>query len=377
MPAALESIHTAVAGERLDRIPTPCVLVDLARLDDNLASFQRLIAEAGVGLRPHAKAHKTVEIGDRQLALGAVGLAAAKPSEARVFVEHGVTDIDIAFPVAGWRGAASVAQLARSARVAVHADSLAGLRALSSAATEGGCRLGVLLEIDSGLGRCGIPQDDSARAFDLATAVDQLPNIELDGVVAYAGMASAGAGEDARHEQGGREGRLVVSHADALRARGLEVRRVVAGSTATAQGAASIAGVTEVRAGAYAFMDGAQLGHGTAQPDEVALTVLATVVSHPSARRVTLDAGSKILSAAGPASLGAYATSLDGALRVTQLYEEHGVAEVTGTPPAIGATVRLVPSYASSVVGLADRLVGVHGDRVSDIWPVAGRGCCT
>src|SRR4051812_10541549 len=115
MPATLESVDTALAGDIVERLPTPCVLVDVDRLDRNLAGFQERIAQAGVALRPHAKTHKAPAIADRQLALGAAGLAVAKPSEARVFVEHGVADIDIAYPVAGSRSVDSVVRLARPA----------------------------------------------------------------------------------------------------------------------------------------------------------------------------------------------------------------------------------------------------------------------
>src|SRR4051812_7063596 len=182
MPATLESVDTALAGDIVERLPTPCVLVDVDRLDRNLAGFQERIAQAGVALRPHAKTHKAPAIADRQLALGAAGLAVAKPSEARVFVEHGVADVDVAYPVAGSRGVDAVVRPARRARVAVHADSLPAVRALSAAANEAGSRVHVLIEVDSGLARCGIPGDDSALAFDLATAVGSLPGLELDGV---------------------------------------------------------------------------------------------------------------------------------------------------------------------------------------------------
>lgn len=378
MPASPEVIDARIVPGPLNRLPTPCVLVDIDRLDRNLAEFQQQAATAGVTLRPHAKAHKTPQIAERQLALGAVGLAVAKPSEARVFVETGASDVDIAFPVAGHASARAVAELARSARIAVHGDSRAGLRMLSRAAVACDSTIRVLVEIDGGLGRCGVPADDVSAATALAWAVDELPGLELDGVVTYAGMAVAYPAHMGRFEAGEREGRLVVGQAEAMRAHGLAVRRVIAGSTATAAGAASVPGVTEVRAGAYPFMDGAQLSYGTVERDRVALTVLATIVSRPSARRATIDAGSKTLSAAGPAEYGAYAVSVDGTVRITGLNEEHGMAELAATATAeIGTTVRLVPSYASAVVGLADRLAIVRGDCLVDVWRVAARGCST
>lgn len=378
MSAGPEVIDASLVDEPVDRLPTPCVLVDLERLERNLADLQQQVVRHGVMLRPHAKSHKTPQIAERQLALGAAGLAVAKPSEARAFVERGMLDVDIAFPVAGRCAAEAVADLARSARIAVHADSVAGIQALSGAAMRAGSRVAVLVEVDGGLGRCGVPTNDVDAAVALARAIDDLPALELDGVVAYAGMGAGDARAAGRHAVGEREGALVVARAADLRAHGLAVRRVIAGSTATAAGVASVPGVTEVRAGAYPFMDGAQIDYGTVQRDRVALTVLATIVSRPAARRVTIDAGSKTLSATGPVALGAYALSLDGALRVTALNEEHGIAELVGSATAdIGTTVRLLPSYASAVVGLADHLVVVRDDRVVDVWLVAARGCCT
>jgi D-serine deaminase-like pyridoxal phosphate-dependent protein len=125
-------------------------------------------------------------------------------------------------------------------------------------------------------------------------------------------------------------------------------------------------------------MDGAQLAAGTARPDDVALTVLATVVSVSGAGRVTVDAGSKTFSANGPAIDGAFAVSVDGRIRITGMSEEHGVGvQVDGAPVRIGDRIAFVPSFASSAVGLADELIVVHDGRVEDVWPIAARGLRT
>ncbi|MGH2822527.1 MAG: alanine racemase [Thermoleophilaceae bacterium] len=379
MPASAERPATQALYSSLDALPTPCVLIDEDRVTANLASFQHCMDAAGVALRPHAKTHKTLQLADRQLANGAAGLAVAKPSEARVFANHGVAQIDVAFPVVGASGAGLVAELARATRIAVHTDSPTGVRALSRAAVEADSTIRVLLEVDGGLGRCGLAPDAVDAAAELCRLIERLPAVTFDGVATYVGMGTAEACREGPWAAGVREGKLITAFARELRSRGFSVERVIAGSTATGPGAASTAGLTEVRAGAYAFMDGAQLTHGTASADAVALTVLATVVSASPSGRVTFDAGSKTLSAAGPAIGDAYAIALGGNVRVTRLNEEHGIAELApfAPPVPVGTRLRLIPSYASAVVGMADELVVVRGERVVDGWPVAARGCST
>jgi D-serine deaminase-like pyridoxal phosphate-dependent protein/DNA-binding transcriptional regulator YbjK len=363
-------------GRAVDNVPTPALIVDGARLERNLERFANGVRAAGAALRPHVKAHKTVVLGLRQLGHGAVGLAAAKPTEGEVFWRAGCRDLVIAFPTVGPDKWERLAHMAREGHVAVHVESRQAAEGLSAAAVRAGSTIGVQLELDTGLGRSGLSLSDLEGVISLAELAAGLPGLELEGIVSYRGVRFAPAVD--RDQAADEEGELMVDVAAQLRRAGFPVATVATGSTATALRVASAAGVTEVRAGAYLFMDGAQLAAGTAGPDDVALTVLATVVSVSGAGRVTIDAGSKTFSANGPAIDGAFAVSADGRVRITGLSEEHGVGvQVDGAPVHIGERMAFVPSFASSVVGLGDELIVVHDGRVEEVWPVAARGLRT
>jgi D-serine deaminase-like pyridoxal phosphate-dependent protein/AcrR family transcriptional regulator len=363
-------------GRAVDKVPTPALIVDGARLERNLERFAGGVRAAGAALRPHVKAHKTVVLGLRQLGLGAVGLAAAKPAEGEVFWRAGCRDLVIAFPTVGPDKWERLARMAREGHVAVHVESQQAAEGLSAAAVHAGSTIGVQLELDTGLGRSGLSPSDVEGVIRLAELAAGLPGLELEGIVSYRGVRYAPAVD--RDLAADEEGELMVGLAAQLRRAGLPVATVATGSTATALRVAEVTGVTEVRAGAYLFMDGAQLAAGTAGPDDVALTVLATVVSVSGAGRVTVDAGSKTFSANGPAIDGAFAVSVDGRVRIASLSEEHGVGvQVDGAPVRTGDRIAFVPSFASSAVGLADELIVVHDGRVQEVWPIAARGLRT
>jgi D-serine deaminase-like pyridoxal phosphate-dependent protein len=352
----------------LDELPTPFLAVDLDRLERNLARWQDGIGRAGPRFRPHAKTHKTLEIARLQLAAGACGLTVAKPAEAEVFADAGFADLVVAYPVIGadkWR---RLAELAGRVRLGVNVDSEQAARGLSAAAAGRGATIGVHIDIDSGLGRCGLPADQPGRFRQLAGLVRELPGLRLDGVTSYRGLAGAG-GLDAA-AAGRQEGELIASLA---RRSGLQAS---AGSTPTGMAVAAVEGIDEVRAGTYVFNDLMQLAAGSAGEDDLALTIQATVVSVNRPGRVTVDAGSKTLSGDATVELGeirAYARSDDGAIVIDGLTEEHGVGSA-GRQPPLGARLSLVPAHVCTCVNLSDELVCHRGGEVQAVWPVVARG---
>ncbi len=358
-------------GQTLADLSTPAVVVDIDRMERNIRRFHETIIGHGVALRPHVKAHKVVELARRQLELGALGFAAAKPSEAAVFLEAGLDDVVVAYPVIGsdkWR---RLAEMARKTQVSVNVDSDVGARGLSDAARALDATLGIQVEIDSGLARCGIDHRDVATVAELCRLVQSLPRLQLEGITTHRGMSFAGAAALSAHEAGVAEGRLMVELADRLRERAIPIDCVTAGSTATSAGVAEVPGVTEVRAGAYLFYDGAQLSFGSATRADVALTVLATVVSTVRRDTVTVDAGSKTLGPAGPGEI----TTRDGEASMLWASEEHGLLRPgPEARPEIGERVQLVPHHASAAVDLADEIVAVRAGAVVAIWAVAARG---
>lgn len=366
-------------GVSIPDLPTPAVVVDLDRLEANLRSWQAAVTSAGPRFRPHIKTHKTVEIAMQQIELGASGVASAKVSEAEVFAAAGIRNIVIAYPVIGAEKAERVARMAAGgADVAVNVDSELGAEELSTAATSHGTRIGVQLEVDTGYNRVGFRPDETDRLESLARFVVSLPGLDLEGVTTHRGVGFEGAATMTPTEAGLAEGALLVQVAERLRAHGIPIREVTAGGTTTGRAVATVPGITEVRAGTYAFNDLMQLGYGSATPDDLALTILCTVVSHHG-DRATIDGGSKTF-AGDYRVIGAsldesgYARALDRPVFVDRLSEEHGMITTRADSVAIGEKIAWIPAHVCPCVNLADEVYGARDGHVEVVWDVAGRG---
>ena len=363
-------------ANRAGDLATPIPVVHLDRLEANLAGWAEAIAGHGVGLRPHAKTHKTVEVARRQLEHGAIGLTVAKPSEGLGLLDSGVTDLLVAYPIVGPARTAELLALARKVRTMSCIDGLGAARALSDAAREAGLVHDVLIDVDTGLRRTGLPPDD---AVELAVAADALPGIAVVGVFSYAGYPGKRQDPADRRAWAHQEARLTVQVAEALRERGLAIGTVSVAGTPTARFAAEVDGVTEVRPGIYAFGDANTSWLGAMELDACALRILATVVSRPRADRAVLDAGTKAL-AADPGLDGhtyGHLPAHPGA-RLARVWEEHGVLELSPEPGGgadlqVGDRVEIVPNHVCPAVNLAPRLAALEGDRVVGSWEVAAR----
>jgi D-serine deaminase-like pyridoxal phosphate-dependent protein len=366
------------SGDRIADLDTPTLLVDLDRLEANIRDWQAAIAAHEVRFRPHVKTHKVPEIARLQMAAGATGIVCAKVSEAEPFAAAGIQDICIAYPVFGepkWRRIAEMA--ARGVRVTVNCDNEAAARGLSRAAVAAGVSLNVQVDLDTGMHRGGIPAADISAIERLARNILTLPGLEFDGITTFRSLSYEGthSAEEAGHE----EGRIMVEIAKRLRNAGLEVREVTAGSTPTAKYVAEVPGVTEARAGTYVFNDLMQLAHGSKE-EQLALTVLCTVVSNNAPGRLTVDGGSKTFSGDVPRGAGSAPTiarALDRNILVERLSEEHGVACMEGGGVQLGEKIRFVPYHVCTCVNLSDQIVGFRGDRVETVWTVAARGLRT
>jgi D-serine deaminase-like pyridoxal phosphate-dependent protein len=316
-----------------------------------------------------------------QLSAGAVGVVCAKVSEAEPFAAAGIEDICIAYPVVGeikWR---RIAELAKNTkRLTVNCDCEEAARGLSDSAARAGVTIYVQIDIDSGLHRGGIPYEDQAAIDQLARKIELWPGLRLGGVTTFrsSGFPGAPPPKDAGHA----EGRLLAEIADRLRAAGVEVREVTAGSTPTGKWAAEVPGVTEVRAGNYIFNDLMQLDNGIADEDQLALSVLCTVVSHNGGERLTIDGGSKTFSGdAGSVGTGretpaVIARAVDRRISVERLSEEHGMAS-TDERVKLGEKIRFYPYHACTCANLSDEIIGFRGERVEVVWPVRARGLRT
>jgi D-serine deaminase-like pyridoxal phosphate-dependent protein len=375
-PSAIE------VGTPVDALDTPCLVVDLERMERNLRDWQDTITRAGVKLRPHIKTHKVPEIALQQESLGATGIACAKVSEAEPFVAAGIRDVVIAYPVVGhdkWRRAAL---MAREAKVTVNVDSATGVRGLSAAAAEAGVTIDVQVEVDSGFHRCGFPYTDVDSIQDFARLIGSLPNIELEGITTHRGMVFEGAAGMTPEEGGLAEGRLLVELAEKLRSRGIGIEEVTAGGTITGRSVARVPGITEVRAGTYVFYDLMQLGLGTTSEDNLALSILTTVVSHQARDRATVDGGTKTFSgdrgSVGASQAGGspeLARAVDRDVILERISEEHGMVRIgAGASVEVGEKIAFFPFHVCTCVNLSDELIGVRDGMVEKVWRVTARG---
>jgi D-serine deaminase-like pyridoxal phosphate-dependent protein len=357
----------------LDDLDTPCVVVDLDVLERNVSRMAGRARAAGVRLRPHAKTHKSPDLGRLQLAAGAAGISLAKIGEAEVFADAGFDDIFLAYPIVGAGKGRRLLALADRTRLAVGVDSLEGATSLGVVFHAAGRRLDVLLKVDCGYHRVGVPPAQAAAA---ARRIGEVPGLALRGIFTHAGhayLATAPADIAAIARQ---EGEILAAAADLLRSEGLPVSEVSVGSTPTARNAMTIPGVTECRPGNYVYHDASQVTLGTCEIEDCAMTVIATVISAPAPDRAVLDCGSKTLSSdvLRPRPSG-HGWILGRTSRIASLSEEHGVVRVEpGETFRVGERVRVLPNHACVVSNLHDRVVLVRGDRVEGEWAVAARG---
>ncbi|HEY1293501.1 MAG TPA: alanine racemase [Chloroflexota bacterium] len=368
---------TTGVGVPIDELDTPAVLVDLDRLERNITRMAQLAADAGVNLRPHTKSHKTAGIAHRQLAAGAAGVTVAKLDEAEACLKEGIRDIFVANEVAGRHKWARAARLQEQGTVAVGVDSVEAARGLSEAAAERGVQIPVLVEVDTGLHRAGLPPGN--RVADLAERIAPLPGVILRGVFTHAGHAYGAHALEEVQRIAHAEARGVLDSAESIRGRGLECLVISVGSTPTICAAGALPGVTEIRPGNYVFFDRMQVGLGVTTRETCSQTILATVISRPVADRIVVDAGSKTFAldrgAHGLETVAGYGEDVDHGLVLERLSEEHGI--ITGAAPsgiAVGSRLRFLTNHACTVANLADVLYGVRNAVVEEIFPVMVRG---
>jgi D-serine deaminase-like pyridoxal phosphate-dependent protein len=354
---------------RVAEIDTPALVVDLERMERNIAAMSRFFADKRAKLRPHWKTPKCVAVAERQLAAGAIGITCAKLGEAEALTAGGVrASVLIANQIVG---AAKVARLVELARVLpeliVAVDSAAQVAELDAALARASApapRLGALIEVDTGMHRCGT----SAPAETVALAERlRASRVAYRGVMGYEGHAVLVADGAKRKELAEAAAAALLSHVDALRAAGLAPEIVSSGGTGTYDFTGTVPGVTEIQAGSYVFMDGRY--RDVRSDFETALT-LHTTVLHVRGRLLITDAGVKSLS-----SDFGLPTGFDLPARVVGLSEEHGHVLVDeGVEVAPGARIRLLPSHGDTTINLHERFYAARGDEVEAVWPIVGRG---
>lgn len=358
-------------GDSVDQLDTPCLIVDLSALEDNIARLMARLGTSGKAVRPHLKTVKSPALAKKLLEAGASGCCVAKVSEAEVMADAGITDLLITSEIAGSPKIKRLLSLVNKyPDIKVVVDSKYGAELLDAAVKSSNLatKLKVLIEINVGQNRAGIAP--GAQAVELAQHIVALSGLQLVGVQGYEGHLQH-LDSTARQSQCGEAMQRLCETVRLIKAAGIPLSIVTTGGTGTAEICAQYAEVTEVQPGSFVFMDVAYrnaIGPIYAN----ALTVLSTVISHPVPERAVIDAGLKSLSndmgnaeLRGCASVG-YRPGGD----------EHGILTCTADNQAlsVGTRVEMIPSHIDTTVNLFDCYFAVRDGVIADIWPISARG---
>jgi D-serine deaminase-like pyridoxal phosphate-dependent protein len=343
------------------RLDTPAMLVDLDIAEANIASMAAFARRSGLRLRPHLKTHKSLAMARRQLTAGAVGLCAATVGEAAAFAAGGVTDLTLAYPVVGARKLERLAAVCRAADLTLVADSTPVADGYQEVARQAGRTLRVLIEVDTGMGRVGATPD---AAPGLARHLSGCHGLEFHGILTHAGHAHDAEGQLGVERVAREEAAIMGAVRAELERAGHEVAVVSAGSSLTARYLSAADGITEIRPGTYVYNDLRTLACWSCTYEEIAATMLATVI-RVDGTRVVVDAGSKTLTTSTDPVYGQghLLSRPDGAF--TRLSEEHGVLSVDGAPRlSVGDRVRILPIHACVWSDLQPEVYGIRDGHV-------------
>jgi 3-hydroxy-D-aspartate aldolase len=358
----------ATLGQRIEEVDTPALILELDAFEKNLAALNQCVG-GRVRVRAHAKTHKCPEIAKRQIAAGAIGVCCQKVSEAEALVEGGVPDVLVSNEIVGAAKIERLAALSRRARLGVCVDNIANLRELAAT----GARLDVYIELEVGMGRCGVAPGEPAVA--LAREIAKAPSLRFGGLQAYHGRA--------QHVRSMTERRASIERAaDAVRrTRALFEQNGIGTPLVTGAGSGSFmfevesGAWDEIQPGSYIFMDADYARNEWAAPlprFEHALFVLTAVMSRSSPTAAIVDAGLK----ASSVDSGMPTVWAKSELKYTKASDEHGWVE-GAQPPALGEKLLLVPGHCDPTVNLYDWYVCVRRGVVEGLWPITARGAVT
>jgi D-serine deaminase-like pyridoxal phosphate-dependent protein len=369
----------------IDELSTPSALVDLDRLEQNAAHMADKARRLGVRLRPHVKTHKCIEAARIQTDLHFGGVTVSTLAEAQAFAAGGFSNITYAVPIAPQKIAEAIDlhnEIDALNLLVDHADTI---RTIDDIATSRGVILPVYLEIDCGGGRSGVDPEGEVTQI-LAKRLAAADAIDFRGLLTHAGHAYGSRSRSEAFEVACEERNLMTALAAELRDLGMSVPEVSVGATQTLRAIDDLTDITEVRPGNYIFYDVFQTAIRTCQIDELAFSVLATVISVDVDRgRAVIDAGALALSKdAGPIHVdaecgyGLVVTVEDQhplpGLRIVSLTQEHG----TLTGPGVealrpGTRLRVFPNHSCLSAACFDTYRVLRGTEVVDEWrPVRG-----
>ncbi len=365
LPAGAPAPAPLPGGLGDPRLDTPCLLIDLEILASNVTRMAALASRSRVRLRPHAKTHKSLRVARMQLDAGATGICVATVGEAEIMRAGGIEDILVAYNIVGEAKLTRLLPLCADGGITLTADSVEVAEGYSRLAMSAGRTLPVLLEIDSGMKRTGIPPD---AAGTIGSKIAALPGIELTGILTHAGHAHDMTAQPDIEAVARDEAMTMQQATEQLSRQGIELQVVSAGSTITAPYLTAGDGITEIRPGTYAFNDLRTLEMYACTPDQIAATILATVVS-ASQDHVVLDAGNKTLTMTSTLQHGHGKIKGHPRSSFLRLSEEHGVATIGDTAGRlrVGDRVEVLPIHICVCVDLQQEAYGVSRGSIAEV----------
>jgi D-serine deaminase-like pyridoxal phosphate-dependent protein len=343
------------------QIPTPALVVDMDAMEANLNRMAAFFADGPTHLRPHYKNHKCVALARRQLAHGAIGITCATLGEAEALARNGIQGILLANEIADPTQIERFVQLARVTDIMVGIDNERIVSALSAASAHSKVPLSVVVDVDTGMGRCGVLPGAPALALAQLAAAQGL---RLRGLIGYEGHCVRLPPGPAKVEAVQKAMGQLVATADLIRSHGLPIEIVSAGGTGTHSISGRIPGVTEIQGGSYLLMD---TDYQTVCPEfELALSVLGTVISRTGNERLILNIGLKEIS--GERGLPVLKNTAGARLR--KLNAEHAIIDITdpNLPAQVGDHLELWAHYSDATVNLHRRMFGVRDGRVEETF---------
>lgn len=358
----------------LDQLPTPALVFDAQTVAANIERMANYGRQHRLGIRPHTKTHKSLKLAHLQLAAGACGLTVAKVGEAEVMSELDA-ELLIAYPVFDTARKRRVAELAKRRPVIVAIDSGLAADELASAAREAGSTIGILVDMDVGMGRTGVPTPQAA--LELAQTVARHAHLSLEGIMCYPGHIWC-APEDQAAPLAAVSAKLRET-IDLWTESGLSVRIVSGGSTPTAYQSHLVPEFTEIRPGTYIFNDLNEQRGGYSSIEQCAARIIVTVISSAVSGQVVIDGGSKTFTsdscvADRESGFGQIIGFPDA--RIARLSEEHGQVDIRNVdrPPRLGERLTVIPNHICPCVNLQDYAWWLRDDGTLERLTIDTRG---
>ena len=364
----MEEIYRPTPGTPMEDLDTPCLVIDMDDLDHNMDVIANTYEGRSAKLRGHAKNHKTPAIAHRQIRRGGTvgGVCAAKVSEAEVMVHGGIPSVFITSEIVASMKIDRLCSLAGQAEMLVACDQVANARDLSKAATARGVELGVVIELETGLRRCGVREIDAGVA--LAKEIVSLPGLRFRGVMSHQVIPDMPDRED-RAVEAARTIKGVIDLKDAIESEGIQMDIVSTGETWSYDVAAEIPGVTEIQGGSYLMME---THYSYMTEFHYAGKILTTIISAPRQGVAIGDAGIRAIS-----SISGMPEVFDRpGVTVESMDSDHAVFKVEpGASLKIGDQVLLIPAQQDAMVSRWDRFIGLRKGKVEVVWDILARGC--